>query len=104
MKLKIKSNKEYLLDNYIKFEPSKISNDDNNLYIFCHIITKFDKNEYIMMDSSIATVNKLKSNYVNKYYVEKNSWERFNNQHTQHLTLIDIELYKKNTKNDSEEN
>ena len=102
--LEIKSIKEILESGYIEFKPNRITNDDNNLYIFRHIIDSIEKNEngveMINMNSDIKTIVALKDDPI-QYYIEKRSWDYLigiTNKEIIHITLIEKDKYIKYTK------
>ena len=76
--LEILPKEEYLKKNFIKFNPNSITNEDNNIYVFRHIITSIeddeDGNEIVNMTNDIKTIHKLKNDPI-KYYIEKRSWD-----------------------------
>jgi hypothetical protein len=103
-KLKIGTNKEFLLKNFIPFNPDKISNEDDNIYVFCQLITGFDKDKdnvpFVYMKNDVITINKLKSSYYAPlYYVNKRDWERLQTTHGNiYITLIETDKYNEYTK------
>jgi len=99
--LKIDSDKEFLIKNFIPFNPEKINNEDNNIYVFCQIITDFNRDEdnvpFVKMNGTILTINKLKSEFYSPlYYVNKKDWDRLQITHDNiYLTLIETDKYNK---------
>ena len=108
--INMKSNKDFLLDNFTPFTPEKISNEDDNIYVFCQIITGFDNGDdnipFVNMESKIVTINKLKSEYYSPlYYIDKRGWDRLQSTNDNiYITLIDSDKYKKYIDNDSKKN